>query len=354
MSTKSSSTISRRRLGQWLGAAALAGALPMPAIAQSLTRVRMVLNWRYQGPQGWFFLAEDRGYFREAGLEVVMDQGNGSGAAVGAVASGSYDLGFGDINALIQLVARGAAGGNTPLAISAMYNRPPFTIAVKADGPIKTPKDMEGRTLGGPANDGALKLFPAFAKLAGVDAAKVQLTNMQPNLREQMLQRGQVDGVFGFVNTIRFSAKLVGIDPDKDFRFINYGDFGMDLYSNAIIASRKLVNENPTALRGLLAAINKGLKDTLKDPDAAIEAVAKREPLINKAVEKERLIATLNDEMSHPELANIGIGDINDARFAKSIGVVVEADGLPRTPAPEEIFSRAFLPPVADRVTKLL
>ncbi len=103
------------------------------------------------------------------------------------------------------------------MAISALYNRPPFTIAVKADGPIKTPKDLEGRTLGGPANDGALKLFPAFAKQAGVDLAKVQITNMQPNLREQMLQRGQVDGVFGFVNTIRFSAKLVGIDPDKDF-----------------------------------------------------------------------------------------------------------------------------------------
>ena len=64
---------------------------------------------------------------------------------------------------------------------------------MKADGPIKTPKDMEGRTLGGPANDGALKLFPAFAKLAGIDAAKIQLTNMQANLREQMLQRGQVD-----------------------------------------------------------------------------------------------------------------------------------------------------------------
>ncbi len=348
------SAISRRKFGLLLGGFAAASSLPAPALAQSPTRLRMVLNWRYQGPQGWFFLAEDRGYFREAGLDVVMDQGNGSGAAVGAVASGSYDLGFGDINALIQLVARGAAGGNTPLAISAMYNRPPFTIAVKADGPIKTPKDMEGRTLGGPANDGALKLFPAFARLAGIDAAKVQLTNMQPNLREQMLQRGQVDGVFGFVNTIRFSAKLVGIDPDKDFRFINYGDFGMDLYSNAIIASRKLVNDNPGALRGLLAAINKGLKDTLKDPDAAIEAVAKREPLINKAVEKERLIATLNDEMSHPELSSIGIGDLNDARFRKSIGIVVEADSLPRMPQPEELFSRAFLPPMADRVTKLL
>lgn len=334
-----------------------AGVLPLlasPAIAQSLLRLRMVLNWRYQGPQGWFFLADDRGYFREAGLAVTMDQGNGSGAAVGAVASGSYDLGFGDINALIQLVARASAVGATPLGISAMYNRPPFTIAVKADGPIRTPKDLEGRTLGGPANDGALKLFPAFARMAGVDATKVQITNMQPNLREQMLQRGQVDGVFGFVNTIRFSAKLVGIDPDKDFRFISYGDHGMDLYSNAIIAARRLVNDNPAALRGLLRAIDRGLKDTLANPDAAIDAVARREPLINKVVEKERLMATLRDEMSHPEIARIGLGDIDDARFAKSIGIVVEADALPRTPAPTEVFNRSFLPPMADRIKKLI
>lgn len=353
MASDEAGRISRRVFGLGLGGTALGSTLPRPAIAQSPTRLKMVLNWRYQGPQGWFFLAEDRGYFREAGLEITMDQGNGSGAAVGAVASGSYDLGFGDINALIQLVAKGPAGGNTPLAISALYNRPPFTIAVKADGPIKSPKDFEGRTLGGPANDGALKLFPAFAKQVGIDPAKVQITNMQPNLREQMLQRGQVEGVFGFVNTIRFSAKLVGINPDKDFRFINYGDFGMDLYSNAVIASRKLVNENPGALKGLLAAINKGLKDTLKDPDAAVDAVAKREPLINKVIEKERLLATLAEEMSHPELAKLGLGDIDDARFAKSIGIVVEADGLPRSPAPAEVFSRAYLPPPADRITKL-
>jgi NitT/TauT family transport system substrate-binding protein len=187
-----------------------------------------------------------------------------------------------------------------------------------------------------------------------VDAAKVSIVNMQANLREQMLQRGQVDGAFGFVNTIRFSAKLAGIDPDKQLRFINYGDYGMDLYSNAMIVSRKLATERPEAVRGLLRAINRGLVDTLKDPDAGIEAVARREPLINKAVERERLVATLKDEMSHPEVARLGIGDVDDERFRKSIAVVVEADGLPRTPAPEEVFSRAFLPPLNERVTKLV
>lgn len=348
------SQLTRRNFGKLIGAGAFAAMLPAPALAQSTTKLKMVLNWRYQGPQGWFFLAEDKGYFREAGIEIVMDQGNGSGAAVGAVAGGSYDLGFGDINALIQMVAAKPAGQGTPLAVSALYNRPPFTIAVKADGPIKTPKDLEGKTLGGPANDGALKLFPAFAKMAGIDPAKVQVTNMQPSLREQMLQRGQVDGVFGFVNTIRFSAKLVGIDPDKDFRFINYGDHGMDLYSNAVIASRKLVMDNPQALKGLLRAVDKGIRDVLQNPDAGIEAVAKREPLINKAVEKERLLATVKDEMSHPEVKLIGLGDIDDARFKKSIATVVEADGLPRVPAPEEIFMRDFLPPAAERIKTLI
>lgn len=342
--------ISRRRFGLVAGAAALASGLPRPALAQAPTRLKMILNWRYQGPQAWFFIAQDKGYFREEGLEIEMDQGNGSGAAVGAVAGGSYDLGFGDINALITLVARGQAGAATPVAISAPYNKPPFTIAVKADSPIKTPKDLEGRTIGGPANDSALKLFPAFAKLAGIDASKVNITNMQPNLREQMLQRGQVDGAFGFVNTIRFSAKLVGIDPDRDFRFINFGDYGMDLYSNAIIASRKLASENPQALKGFLRAMDRGIKDMLKDYDAAIETVAKREPLINKAIEKERLIATLQAEMSHPETATIGLGAVDPERFRKSIAIVCEAEGLPRVPAPEEVFNAAFLPPLADRV----
>lgn len=345
--------LTRRAFGAALGAATVGAAFPPPALAQTPLKLKMVLNWRYQGPQGMFFLAEDRGYFREAGLDVVMDQGNGSGAAVGSVASGAYDLGFGDINALIQLAASRPGRGDTPLAVMALYNRPPFTIAVKADGPIKRPKDFEGRTLGGAANDGALKLFPAFAKLTGIDPSKVQITNMQPNLREQMLQRGQVDGAFGFVNTIRFSAKLVNIDPDKDFRFINYGDYGMDLYSNAVIVSRKLVTENPDAVKGLVRAINRGVADALKDPDAAVESVAKREPLINKAVEKERWIATIKDEMSHPEIAKHGLGDVDDARFKRSIDIVVEADQLPRTPGPDEMFSRAFLPPAADRITAL-
>ena len=317
------------------------------ARAQGLTRIKMVLNWRWQGPQGLFFLAEERGYFREAGIDIVIDQGDGSAAAVTKVASGAYDAGFGDINAAIVLAAQRPA--DAPLGVYMMFNRPPYTIAVKADGPIRTPKDLEGRTIGGPANDGALRLFPAFARLAGIDATKVNVVNMTPNLREQMLNRGQVDGVFGFVNTIRFSARLVGIDADTAFRWINYGDFGMDLYSNEVVVSRALVRDNPAAVAGLVRAINRGTRDMLREPDAAIAAVLRKEPLINARVERDRLIATVRDEMNHPEIKRIGLGDVSDDRLARSIDILADADRLPRKPAPDEVFSRAFLPPLAER-----
>jgi NitT/TauT family transport system substrate-binding protein len=331
-----------------LTAAMLSAFLTTPAAAQ--TKLKMVLNWKYQGPQGMFFVADDKGYFKAEGIEMTIDQGNGSGAGVPLVANGTYDVAFGDINALIELAAKKPE--DAPIAVYVMFNQPPFTVAVKADGPIKTPKDFEGKTLGGAANDGALKLFPALCKITKIDCTKVNITNMQPNLREQMLMQGQVDGVFGYVNTIRFSAKLIGIKDDQ-IRYINYGDYGMDLYSNAIIVSKKLVKENPKVVAGLVRAINKGLLDSLKDIDMSVAAVAKREPLIKVPVEHERFVQTLKDEMNHPEIAKIGLGNVDPVRLKKSIDILVDANNLPRTPTVAEIFTPEFLPPPADLAKKL-
>ena len=325
----------------------LAGA----ATAHAETDINLVLNWKYQGPQGLLFLAEDNGYFEEEGLNVTMDQGNGSGAAVPLVANGAYDMGFGDINALIELAARNPE--EAPVGVFMMYNKPPFTIAVRADSEIEGPADLAGKTLGGSANDGALKLFPAFCARSKIDCSDITVSNMQPNLREQMLMQKQVDGVFGYVNTIRFSAKLLGVNPDEELRFIRYGDYGMDLYSNAIIVSKEFAAENPDAVKGFLRALNKSIKDAIADPEAAIASVKKREGLINEEIERERFDATLADEMSHPELATVGLGNIDEDRMAHSIEILVEANDLPRTPAVSEIFDDSFLPEKSELLTSV-
>ncbi|ARN18754.1 ABC transporter substrate-binding protein [Piscinibacter gummiphilus] len=335
---------------RWLTALATAAAM-LPAVAFADTPIKVVLNWKYQGPQAWFFVAQDKGYFKAEGLDVTIDQGEGSAASITKVAAGAYQAGFGDINAVIDLAAKRPA--DAPVAVYMLYNTPPFTIVVKKDSPIRTAKDLEGKTLGAPANDGALKLFPAFAKAAKVDPSKVSISNMAPNLREQMLMRGQVDGVFGYINTIAFSARLVGLDPEKDLRFINYGDNGLDLYSNAVVFSRAFVKENPKAVTGFLKALNRAINDSLANPEMAMDSVMKREPLLKRDIERDRLAATLKDEMNHPEIAKIGLGDIDTARLTRSIGVVVEANQLARTPTAAEVFDRSFLPARADRASKL-
>lgn len=341
----------RSCLAALLAGTVLAVLAVLPPAAHAQTRIKMILNWKYQGPQAWFLMAQDKGYFKAEGLDVEIDQGEGSAASITKVAAGAYQAGFGDLNALIDLAAKRPA--DAPVGVYMIYNTPPFTIVVKKDSSIRTPKDLEGRTVGGPANDGALKLFPAFAKVAKFDAAKVNITNMAPNLREQMLLRGQVDAVFGYINTVYFSAKLVGIDPEKDLRFINYGDFGMDLYSNAIVFSRAFVKDNPKAVAGFVKAVNRAINDSLANHEAAMDVVMKREPLLKRDVEKERLVATLKQEMSHPEIAKIGLGDVDAERLKRAIAMVVDANGLPRTPANDEVFDRSFLPPRAERASKL-
>jgi NitT/TauT family transport system substrate-binding protein len=267
------------------------------------------------------------------------------------VASGTYDAGFGDINAVIDFAAKRPT--EAPVAVYMMNNVSPFTIAIKKGSPIKTPKDLEGKTIGAPNNDAALKLFPAFAKAAGIDASKVTITNMAPNLREQMLLRDQIDAAFGYVSTVMFSAKLIGMDPDNDLRFINYADYGLNLYSNAVIFSRPFIKANPEAVKGFLRALNRSVKEVVADPDAGMESMMRREPLLNRKVETERLLYTLKHEMNDPEIGSIGVGDLDDARLKRSIAALVENSQLPRTPEVGEVFDRSFLPPRLDRLSAL-
>ncbi|MEL7049087.1 MAG: ABC transporter substrate-binding protein, partial [Pseudomonadota bacterium] len=132
-------TLSRRTFTK-LAVAASTAALATPSLGQGKTKLKMILNWRYQGPQSWFFLAQDKGYFDQAGIDMTMDQGNGSGAAVGQVAGGAYDVGFGDVNALIRLA--GTKPEEAPLCVYQMYNKPPFTVAVLSKSDITTAKDL--------------------------------------------------------------------------------------------------------------------------------------------------------------------------------------------------------------------
>lgn len=313
-------------------------------------RLRLILNGGISGPHAWFILAHERGYFRQAGLELEFVAGDGGAAVVPRVGKDGIQAGYGDINALARRVA--TEPEDAPVAVSVFFNRAPFTVAVRADGPVRHVADLAGGCIAGHAHDAALLLFPALAQAAGLERSSVRLIPSALGLGAQvrdLLLPGQVDGVFGYVNTIVAAMAPFGLDPAA-VRFLRFSDLLPDLYSHCVMVTRQLLDEHPQAVRGLVHGVHRGLVDTVQDIDAAMAALARAAPSLDIPVQRRRLLGTLREEMGHPEGAVLGIGDVDDARLARSLAALAQACGWPRVPELAALFTREFLPPLAQRV----
>ena len=339
-------------MSKWLRMAAAALTLSLvtsPACAETpTTKIRFTLDWKIQGIHAWFYWAKAKGYFKAENLDVTIDQGEGSAATVTRILSGAYDAGFGDINAIIQNAA--ARPAETPLMVYMIYSKAPFALLTKANGPLKSLKDLPGTKVGAPAGAATLKLLPVLAKNNQIDPASLNITQVAPNLQEQMLLQGQVDSIAVFSATSYMNLVSLKLDPDKDFRWFFYSDHGIDLYSNGVMVSPKLAHEKPEAVKGLLRAINKAIRETVSDPQAAIDLLATEEPLLKKDIELRRLTYVYGSLIDTPEARQLGLGDVNDERLKSSIAIVSSAFELAKQPDAAQVFDRGFLPPKAERM----
>ena len=350
ISPASNGAIAMKSLLMSIAGVTAAVAFACAAEAQGLTKIKFTTDWKIQGGHAWYYLAKENGYFRDEGLDVTIDQGEGSAVAIGRVLSGAYDAGFGDINAVIQNAAD--RPGEQPVMVYLVYNRAPYALIAKTNGPIKTLKDVVGHTIGAPAGSATLRMFTPLAKIVGIDPSKVKILNAAPNLIEQLLVQGQADVIAQFSATSYMNFIAMHLDPDRDFRWFFYSDYGLDLYSNGVVVSQKLLKENPKAVAGFVKAINRAVLEVVAHPDQGIALVRKLEPLTNSDIETKRQAYFIDQQMMTPETEKLGIGDLDDGRLAASIRVVADAYGLKRVPELREVFVRDFLPPKSDRDIK--
>jgi NitT/TauT family transport system substrate-binding protein len=328
---------------QTVTAIALAASLGT-AQAQT-TPIKFQLDWRFEGPAALFLLPVAKGYFKDARLDVAVDAGSGSGAAVQRVASGTYDMGFADLAALMEFHANNPDAPNKPVAVMMVYNNTPAAVMALKKSGIKGPRDLNGKKLGAPVFDAGRRGFPIFQKANGIGG--VTWVSMDPPLRETMLARGEVDAItgFGFTSLLNLEARGVKLD---EVVTLPYAEHGVKLYGNVIIASPKLVRENPAAIKAFLSAFAKGAKEVMANPDASIQHVKQRDGIINVELEKRRLRMAIDSVVASPDARAEGFGQVNPGRLSLMASQVSDAFATKTRVNPDAVWNGAFLPARAE------
>jgi NitT/TauT family transport system substrate-binding protein len=314
--------------------------------AQAQTKIRLSLDWVFEGQTSFLHMANYRGYFAQEGLEVQIDVGTGSAGAFQRIMTGAYDAGLGDMSSQIEFLSRNPG----PLqfqSVYVMYDQfPAGFFALKKSG-IRSVKDFPGHVFMESPTGFSRRIWPLLAKAAGIDPDSVKWVTASPALRATMLINGDCEIIAGFLS-IPIDLNQRGV-RDEDIVTIPVAEYGLNYYGNTLLVSQKLIDGNPKAVAALVRVFNRALKEMLADPATSVKYLKQREPLVDETLELKRLRMVAPGILTQ-HARSAGLGAIDPQRLQKQIDQVAQAYGLANPPTQERLFNPKFLPPQAERM----
>jgi NitT/TauT family transport system substrate-binding protein len=308
------------------------------------TAMKMVLDWNIEGQHSPYALAVDSGIFAKHGLSVTVDRGSSSGDTVTKVAAGTYDVGLADLGSIIAFNAK--QGGIKLITIFQAYDQAPSSImSIKGYG-VATPADLNGKKIAAPVGDSSRVMFPLFAKANNVDAASIQWVDVTAALRRAVLMQHQVDAISGQTSEV-ITFRTLGV-KDADLIVFRYSDLGVKIYGHAIFTTPEYAASHQNELKQFLAAVAEAWKATIKDPKASIAVIKKWNPLIDEAIELQRLDLMLHDAIAPPDVVKNGFSKVDPARLKYTVDSVTLAFNLPTVANATELWHPEFLPPASE------
>ena len=303
-----------------------------PAFAQQ-TPVTFQLNWMAGGPNAGFAAAVAEGYYKDAGLNVTLVQGNGSGNTAQLVANGRAQLAYADAVAVSQLIAKGA-----PMKIVATIyqSNPNAVMALKKTG-IKSVADLKGKKVGVPSGSSQTTMLPLLLKSNNLKESDINMIDMPVASMVPALLQGQVDAVLGSIDAYQIQAESQGAQLDV----YKFADHGVPTVSTSIFASNDFLKSNPDVVKKFIAASLKGWSFALDNPDKAIKDLKVVFPEVNEKLATAELAAIT------PLFCSGGakyVGKAEDALWTKSQDLLAEVKLLPAGQDPKTYYTNDYLP----------
>ena len=322
-----------------LGAVLLAFAAGSASAQAAPEKFTFALNWFAVGDHAAYWVALDKGYYKARGLDVELQNSKGSGDSIAKVDTHRAELGLADAVVVIPRIAQGAR----LKIVGAVFDNTPLNIWTRKDTGITKPKDLEGKLLAAPPGDSQRQLFPAFAKVNGIDPTKVKWLTIEPAAKFVALAEKRADAVPDYTTGQPFWEKAVG---KENLVRLPWHQYGFDTYSMSIMTSDKMLAERPQTVRDFLAASYMGWRDVMDNPKAALEIFKKRVPDIDLTLIEPNMLLGL-ELMRTDRYAKNGIGWMDRGKMCGTVEFInTHMPDMPRKVGCDEVFTNDLLPKI--------
>ncbi|HET6521080.1 MAG TPA: ABC transporter substrate-binding protein [Geminicoccaceae bacterium] len=296
--------------------------------------VTLQLNWFHLADHSPFYLAMERGFFEEEGIDLTVVKGSGSGDAAKKVDLKAAEFGISDTPTVLTAITKGADLTIVGMVYDKAANN---TFFSKATG-IERPQDLVGRSIAVPPADSHRVLWPAFAAVNGLDPDSVTLVNVKPEGKQAIVAGGQVDAAHDLYTSYPIWEKVLG---EGNVGNLLWADHGVELYGHAYIVHRDLVAEKPDLVERFLRATYRGWRDARQEPEAAIEAMMKEVP----GIDRDAYVAHMGyvlDLVITERSEEHGLGWIVPERMQNTIDLTARGGTLDRELKADEVFTNEF------------
>jgi NitT/TauT family transport system substrate-binding protein len=304
---------------------------------QAETAVTFSLDFRALGRHAAWYVALDKGYYKQAGLDVTIIPSQGTAQAIQSVESGAAQFAFSDVAGLVAARSNSAA---TAKMVAVIYQKAPYAIfSLRSGANLTRPEQLQGLEIASGAGSFTQKVIEAFMTERGLNPATVKFTNIDPSARVGMLASKNIKAIETFAMSKPGVIKAVG---EQEAQMFLLADHGLKLYSNGILVREAYLKSNPEQVRAFVKASLEGWRDALADPKAAAEIVAKHIKGLDPEVTLQE-IAIVNDLVVTPETRSKGLGSIDPGAMQASVELIVGNTGGAKVDA-KDVYDAGFLP----------
>jgi len=291
--------------------AAAVTAFSMLGAGQSLaaTKIDFILNWIAGGDHAPYYYAEKMGWYKEAGLDLTIQQGKGSSMSAQRTGAGKNQIGLADMPPVFAAISKGA----NLVAVMNVYANSPYGFYWLKSSGIKSAKDFAGKKIGNPPWDAARKMWPAFAANVGIGEKSVKWVNIQPNAKLSALKAGSIDVTTSFYNIHHIFQRLLG----EDMGYVSGKAHGVNPYGNSIIVNGDFLAGNKAAVGAFVKVNQRAFRACAENAKPCIDALVGANKGL-KAANEAANWSLVKELMTDATSTGVGLGFMDVARMNKS------------------------------------